>query len=164
MRRAMAVMAETIERLTVMGNGRRGPSTTSNTRPSPRLRRGTSGDVAQAFELLLQLLLRFRLFELSDLLLERMCNELLDRRVSGEIRVPLDLRDQRLIELDARPKHQSLPCEEFPPQGTVFRPFRRPPWDGLKTVPYRSRSWLSFPVSPTLIGSLRVLHYLAFGN
>src|SRR5437660_1765957 len=64
-----------------------------------------SRDVAEPLQLLPELLFRLGLFELGDLLFQRVRDELLDRRVPSKIRVALDLREQRLLELYPASEH-----------------------------------------------------------
>src|SRR6185436_14457012 len=60
------------------------------------------GDVAEATEPLLDLLLGVGALELGQLLLEGVADELLGRGVAGDLRVALHLVDQLAVELDLR--------------------------------------------------------------
>src|SRR5436190_11275801 len=79
-----AVRSETIVRLARGGSGASGRSSRSNRRPSAASRAAKapstrSRNVAEAFQLLLDLVLGVGFLELRDLLLERVRDELLDR-------------------------------------------------------------------------------------
>src|SRR4029453_19047765 len=98
-----AVTSETTARLASGGNGASGRSSRSKTEPSAPLSGAItkSGDVAEAFQFLLDLFLGVGLLELRDLLFEAMRDELLDRRIAREFRVAIHLRAQRVVERDA---------------------------------------------------------------
>src|SRR5437773_4212188 len=112
---AIAVTSDTTVRLGATPSGCSGRINRSKIGFRNRLRRAiTSGDVAEPFQLLLDLLLGLRLFELGDLLFERVRDEFLDGRITGEIGVALHFCDKRLIELDARSEHDFV--SYFPPR------------------------------------------------
>src|SRR5262245_10489870 len=113
---AAAVITETIARLASGGRYPSGRSSVSNTVPSTALSEAItrtnlprrSRDVAEAFQLLLDLLFGVRFLELRDLFLERVGDELLDRGIAREVGVALDLGEERPIELDAGTEHGSF--------------------------------------------------------
>src|SRR5262245_5017576 len=110
-----AVISETIARLASGGRFASGASNVSNTVPImafseviTRTNRGRrSRDVAEAFQLLLDLLFGVGLLQLRDFLFERVGDEFLDRGIAREVGVALDLGEEGLIELDAGTEHGS---------------------------------------------------------
>src|SRR6185503_4583469 len=68
--------------------------------PSRRIRSPTSRDVAEAAQFLGDVCVALRAFELSQLVLEHVHDELLVRRVAGDRRDLLDAIEEVLFELD----------------------------------------------------------------
>src|SRR5512143_2790914 len=100
----IAASSETKSRPTAAGSDEKGQSSRSKRRRSAALNRlmtaaGSSGDVAQAAEALLDLLLVLGALELGELLLEGVGDELLRGGVAGQVGVALDLGHQVLVEL-----------------------------------------------------------------
>src|SRR5262245_36090409 len=103
----IAVRREMRARLASGGSPASGRSSRSKTDPSAALSGAStrSGNVAEAFQLLLDVFLGVRFLEQRDLLLEAMRDELLDRRVAREVGVALHLGEERLVEFDAGAEH-----------------------------------------------------------
>src|SRR5438045_8374435 len=83
----IAVITEQIARLAMGGSPSRGPRSRSKARAkswfSAVIER--SRDIAEALQLLLDLVGRVGLLELCDLFFERVGDELLDRRIAGKV-------------------------------------------------------------------------------
>src|SRR5262249_55055420 len=102
---AIAVTSDTTAR-PVAGRCRKGPRRRSNVRLISALNRVTaSGDVPEPFELLLDVRLAVAFLDRGDLLLQHARDELLDRRVAGEVGAAFSFSQERFVEFDARSKH-----------------------------------------------------------
>src|SRR5262245_10381964 len=106
-----AVSSETAESPTIGGSCRKGNSRRSKAEASNAFKIVTAlRNVPEPFQLFLDLGFAVALLDRRDLFLEHVRDELVDRRIAGDVGTALHLGQQRLIEFDARSKHSEPFC------------------------------------------------------